>query len=204
MPLEMMSGWGADIRLPIGALFILIGFLDWRLPTAAAQRRFVLVVGALALTRVAAMEAVWRDMDPVVADFQRSLAAIAPGSRILVAEASDQPLLYPLRYLPCLATIERSSLVSLEFSNPHHHNLTVRPAYRGIVNYSDVTLTLADVLDPPPPSSERRVYWRNWTSDYDYFYVLWMSEDEPNPAPDRLSEVFSGRGFRLYRVLHPS
>jgi hypothetical protein len=113
-----------------------------------------------------------------------------------------------MRYLACLAMIERSSLVSIAFANPHHHILTVKPPYRDIGNDNSVTLSVGELLDPPPDPAPgtlhgKKVYWRNWWRDYDYLYVMWTGS-EPNPAPEHLTEIYSGTAFRLYRIVPPS
>lgn len=205
LPHEMMSGSAVDNRLPIGALFILIGFIEWRLPTLAAQHAFLCVVAAIAVGRMGATQSAWWRLDAVAAEFQRSLPYVAPGSKVLVAEADLRSPFSPLRYLPCLAMIERSSMVSLAFANPRQHILRVKPPFDAMTNHSDVTLLLDELLDPesiePDTSLHPRLYWRDWRERYDYLYVMW-TEDQPNPAPGLLDEVYAGDAFRLYRIKH--
>ncbi|MGH7247933.1 MAG: hypothetical protein ACREH9_07495, partial [Pseudomonadota bacterium] len=43
-------------------------------------------------------------------------------------------------------------------------------------------------------------YWRRWTSDYDYLYVLFTKPDFANPDPAQLTEMFAGDRFILYRI----
>jgi hypothetical protein len=199
LPTEMMSAWGADVRLPVGALFILLGFVDWSLPTPAAERRFLLVLLALAAVRVGAVEAAWRSLDRVTAEMRASLSFVEPGSRVLAAEAGEPPLLTALRYLPSLATIERSSLVAENFANPHQQVLTVREPYRAATGGYHEPLPTPAELDAPPAGD--RAYWRYWRRDYDYLYLLWTA-GSPVTAPDGLERVFAAPDFVLYRIPH--
>ena len=45
-------------------------------------------------------------------------------------------------------------------------------------------------------------YWRRWPSDYDYLYVLFTTPDHENPDPERLTRLFAGDKFVLYRIEH--
>jgi hypothetical protein len=45
-------------------------------------------------------------------------------------------------------------------------------------------------------------YWGRWPSHYDYLYVLFTAPDHENPDPERLTLVFSGEKFVLYRIEH--
>jgi hypothetical protein len=48
---------------------------------------------------------------------------------------------------------------------------------------------------PAWPCHERR-----WTTDYDYLYVLFTDARHENPDPARLTPVFAGDKFMLYRI----
>lgn len=207
MPVELMSAWGADLRLPAAALFILTGFLDWRL-NAAGWRIFVAVLAGFAILRLATVEIAWHRFDRVVAEFRDSLRQVVPGSTILVARQAPRvpTWLSPLGFLPCLATVERSSLVSLTFSHPLQQILVVKPPYRAIAGgYDDNAVPIPELLSPPARSAASpsgRIYWADWPRTYDYVYVI-NTAGEPNPAPDRLDRLYEGEHFQLYRVKHP-
>jgi len=208
VPTDMMSSVGVDMRLPLGIVLIVAGCLAWNLPTAARRRAFLAVLGVLALLRVAGVEAAFERMNGVTADFERSLALIPRGSRVLIAKVAAplrrDPLMDTLEFLPCLAIIERGSLVSLEFSHPAQQVLTVKPPYRTIAGgYDDAPPTVEELLRPPeqsPNAPSGRIYWADWPRTYDYVYVFLTSAETPNPAPDRLRLVYEGRGFQLYQI----
>ena len=43
-------------------------------------------------------------------------------------------------------------------------------------------------------------YWRRWTADYDYLYVLFVDSNCENPDPEHLTTLFTGHRFVLYRI----
>jgi len=43
-------------------------------------------------------------------------------------------------------------------------------------------------------------YWRRWTADYDYLYVLFVDANFENPDPEHLTALFTGERFVLYRI----
>jgi hypothetical protein len=211
LPNRIMGTWGAASRLPTGMAFVLSGALSWELPSRRAQRGLVLALAALLLLRTATAEAAFRRYDRVRADVEASLRLIAPGSRVLVAEdySHDDDALRAIRQLPCLALIERSSLVSLEYSDPHGDVLIVKPPYRASAGgFNDDPVALPELLAPPPhdapPMSlpfdpSGRIYWADWPHSYDYVYVL-NRQGEPSPAPERLELLYDGERVQLFRV----
>lgn len=208
MPVELMSSWGADLRLPIGIIFILIGFLDWRLPSRGAQTGFVAALAALVIIRFAVIEESWIGFDRITADFGRSLALIDPGRKILVV-VTDHPTgnyssYTPIVFLPMQAMIERSSFVSEAFTHPGQQPLRARPDYREIASELGdpekvSTLVAAASSSPDTWAGPRQL--AGWPRNFDYVYVL-FTEDEPNPAPRILAPLYRGERFQLYRVVH--
>ena len=100
----------------------------------------------------------------------------------------------------CLAIIERSSLVSVAFAERGQQILEAKPPYASFAG---------GFGDPPPPEQLIHlpaagpgggpVYWRNWTRDYDFLYVI-SADDAPNPVPQHLSLLKAGPHFQLYRI----
>ncbi|HET9019294.1 MAG TPA: hypothetical protein VFN46_06900, partial [Acetobacteraceae bacterium] len=211
LPNWAQGTWGAAARMPTGIAFVLCGMLRWDLPTARAQRAFLAVVAGLLLFRTATVEAAFLRYDRVARDVSASLSLIPPGSRILLAAdyTRDDNALRAIRELPCLAVIERASLVSIEYSDPFGQILVVKPPYRAMTGgTTDDPIALPDLLQPPPhdmppmtldydPSG--RVYWRNWPRDYDYVYVL-NRQAPASPDPARLELLYTGHLVQLFRV----
>ena len=60
-------------------------------------------------------------------------------------------------------------------------------------------LVLVDPIMPQQDGAEN--YWNKWTTDYDYIYVLFTdSSSYENPDPTRLTTVYTGDRFALFRV----
>lgn len=204
-PVEIMSAWGADVRLPLGFLFILVGFLDLTFATRRARGAFILAFFGLLLARTGYVEYAWTRLARSTDEMARSFELIRPGSRILVAKPDDpaEGSMSWLTYLPCWAMIERSSLCSLAFSDPRQQVLTVKAPFRAFAGgYNDDPPTLGDLTTPPdssPSASSGRVYWTDWADHYDYLYLVHASS-HLNPIPDRLELLYSGNRFQLYAI----
>ena len=116
------------------------------------------------------------------------------GSRVLVVHGdrtqtgliSDLGLLH----IASLATIERSALVTTNFTVKGKHILQTREPYREFV----------DTQDSVPPSipyfsAARRIggeagfYFNDWPRHYDYVYILFTLPGAANPDPARLDAV---------------
>jgi hypothetical protein len=212
IPNTTMGSWGSAARLPFALVFVFIGLLRWEFPSHRAERIFLLAVTVLTVFRVATVErAFWR-YDTVRLDFEASMKLVAPGSRILVVtdytHADDS--LRAIWGLPCLAVIERSSMVSLEFSHPMQHPLVVKPPYRSYAGYDGGPVSLSELLHPTnhdvPPFQLNfelagHVYWADWVHTYDYVYVF-DRRDRDALALDRLKPLYAGGHFELFAVRH--
>ena len=79
--------------------------------------------------------------------------------------------------------------------------LHVRADYRDRVDTQDGSPPTVDnlvrVTDRDDTADD---YWRRWTSDYDYLYVLFTDARHENPDPARLTPIFRGERFMLYRI----
>ncbi|MDA8231274.1 MAG: hypothetical protein M0006_08040 [Magnetospirillum sp.] len=205
MPSILFDSWGADVRLPVGLLFVLTGFLRAEFPKPWQQRAFLGAVMALALGRFATVEAAWRSLDADLHDFRQSLHAIAPGSRVLLVEA-DNPggslgFNRPLSHASCLAMVERSSFVADAFTEPGKQVLVVRPEYFAQSNATDDdSPALSEILRArAKPGSAGDAYWGRWWTQFDYVYVVY-SDRAAEPDPPGMRLLYPGRRFQLYKV----
>jgi hypothetical protein len=209
LPLDFLSAWGVDIRLPIAVVLMLAGFLEWRFTSRLHQAGFLAAVVALTCVRVGTVEAAWRQLDRIEADMDRSMAAIPRGSKILVALADHPDGSYALneavQEMPMWAMVERSSFVSAEFTHPGQQVLAARPAVRDLAADFVVLPTVSEMLAEQPCAGRRdarfsKVYWQHWDKRFDFVYVLLIDADAPNPDPDRLALAYAGERFQLYAV----
>jgi len=205
MPQWLLGAWGADVRLPVGLGIVAAGFFSTGFRGRRERIAFLAAITLLAVARFAGAAVAWHSLDADLHDFRRSLAAIEPGSRILVAEA-DQPtgsLAFnrPLSHASCLAMIERSSFVADAFTQPGKQILAVRPEYLAMSNAQDgeepALSELVRAMSHPDPALDE--YWAAWWRRFDYVYVLYTGEDDPE-VPPPLRQSYRGARFRLYRV----
>jgi len=210
MPRVIFDTYMADQRLPISLAFMVIACaqIDLRrlgLRYAFARHGVVAVLALLLAGRVLEVQTVWTALSPGAASFRESVELIDRGAKVMVAYADadggDDVRNLGLVHAACLAVIERSALVTTVFTVVGKQVLHVRDDYRDRV----------DTLDGSPPMIDNLVrvadqdvsgddYWRRWTSDYDYLYVLFTDARHKNPDPTRLTPVFAGERFMLYRI----
>jgi hypothetical protein len=206
MPRVIFDTFMADQRLPISLAFMIIACTHLSLRHDYVRRGFASVLVVLLAIRVFEVQTVWSDLSHVTASFQESVRHIDRGSKILVAyadpEGGDEARDLGLVHAACLAVIERSALVTTVFTVVGKQILHVRDNYRDRVDSTDGTppamATLLKVAEEP--SAADQDYWRHWTTDYDYLYVLFTDPTYQNPDPGRLTPVFAGERFVLYRI----
>jgi hypothetical protein len=208
LPRILFDTYMADQRLPISLVFILIACMDLDLRQRNVRRGLMVALFALVAIRVAEVEDAWRQLSPGIDAFRQSVQLIDRGAKVMVAYAdpddgsglSD----YGLVHADCIALIERSALVTTEFTVMGKQVLHARPEYRGRVDALDGTPPginqLVNVADSP--NSGIGQYWRHWTTDYDYLYVLFTDDNFKNPDPAHLEPIFAGQRFVLYRIQH--
>lgn len=207
MPTSIFGSWGADVRLPISAMLVLVGFLDWRLPGAAARRGFLAAIVALSLFRIGLVDSAWTHFDASILAMRAAFSEIVPGSKILLAMADDHHTPFAMQKItqaPVLAMMDRSSFVPIAYTHPAMQILRVQPAFWRISNRG----TNDDV--PPPVSALRRAladprgaadtYFADWSRDFDYLFVLYPRPGAANPMPRHLALLKSGPEFQLYRI----
>jgi hypothetical protein len=206
MPRVLFETYMADQRLPISLAFMIVACAHLDLRHQVVRRGFATVLVLLLAIRVFEVGTVWRDLSAVTTSFRESVNHIDRGAKVLVAyadaDAGDDLRDLPLVHAACLAIIQRSALVTTAFTVTGKQILHVREDYRARVDSEDGTppnvpqlMHVADGLE-----SRQGAYWGRWTVDYDYVYVLFTDPDYQNPDPARLTPVFSGDRFVLYRI----
>jgi hypothetical protein len=215
LPRVAFDTYMADQRLPISLAFMVIGcaHLDLRrLDLRRLGLRHVLVrQGAVAVlflplaVRVLEVQTVWAALSPGAALFRESVDLIDRGATVMVAYADpdggDDVRNLGLVHAACLAVIERSALVTTVFTVVGKQILHVRADYRDRVDTQDGTPpTIDTVLHVAEQDASGDDYWRRWSTDYDYLYVLFTDARYENPDPAHLTPVFTGDKFMLYRI----
>jgi len=165
----------------------------------------VAVLSLLLAARVLEVQTVWTALSPGTASFRESVELIDRGAKVMVAYADpdggDDVRNLGLVHAACLAVIERSALVTTVFTVVGKQVLHVRADYRDRVDTQDGSPPTVDnlvrVADSDASGDD---YWRRWTSDYDYLYVLFTDARHENPDAPRLTPIFGGERFVLYRI----
>jgi hypothetical protein len=206
MPRVLFETYMADQRLPISLAFMVVACAHLDLRQQIVRSGFATVLVLLLAVRVFEVETVWRDLSSITSSFRESVERVDRGAKVLVAYADpdggDDVRDLPLVHAACLAIIERSALVTTAFTVTGKQILHVRDGYRARVDTEDGTpptvgqlLQVADRQD-----GDKNAYWDRWTVDYDYVYMLFTEPDFANPDPARLTPIFSGERFVLYRI----
>ena len=198
LPQVIFETYLADQRMPISLAFMLIACLDVDFRSRFARWGFATALVLIVTARVAEVEYVWAPLSAGVESFRQSVELLNRGAKVAVAYADpnggDSLLDYGLVHADCIAVIERSALVTTEFTVVGKQILHARPAWRTRVDTEDGTpptigemVRIADVQGSTLPRAYGE-YWRRWTADYDYLYVLFTKR--------QLSESRSGASDR--------
>ncbi len=206
LPRDMFQTYGVDRRLPMSLAFILVSCIDVDFRHRIVRRGFAAVLFLLLAMRAAEVENAWRQLSTGIESFRQSVQLLDRGAKVLVAYADptggDSVRDYGLVHADCIAIIDRSALVTTAFTVVGKQILHARPDYRDRVDTVDGTPPeigdLVRVANRPDTNSAD--YWRRWTSDYDYLYVLFTNSQFTNPDSTHLTKIFTGKRFVLYRI----
>jgi hypothetical protein len=206
MPRIIFETYMADQRLPISLAFMVIACAHLNLRHQYVRTGFATVLVLLLAIRVFEVQTTWTELSRTTTSFRDSVRHIDRGSKVLVAyadpDSGDDVRDLALVHAACLAIIERSALVTTAFTVVGKQILHVRPEYRARVDSDDGTppniAQLLQVADHP--DGNRSNYWSRWTSDFDYVYAIFTEPDYENPDPIRLTAIYAGERFVLYRI----
>src|SRR4029079_12372011 len=103
-----------------------------------------------------------------------------------------------------VATIDRSALVTTTFTVVGKQIMHVRPEYREMVDTEDGTppATAQLVVAATRPTEDMPAFWHHWP-EFDYLYLLFTEDEAENPDPERLTLLYEGDRFQLYRIIKP-
>ena len=209
LPRIMFDTYMTDQRVPLGIAFMLFGCGNLELRRRLVRRAFMVVLIVLVAGRVLEIDVNWSQLSDSTTEFRTSVRRIAPGSKVFVAYA-DRALGEDVRDLglvhaASIATIDRSSLVTTDFTVAGKQVLHARPQYRDWVDARDGTppLTAQLIVAAEHPGPRTPVFWLNWTK-FDYLYVLFTEDEAPNPDARRLKLIADGDRFQLYKIIKPT
>ncbi len=219
-PFAAKGGAWIDVRFPIMFGFVLFaGFTPRQLP-----RRFAITAAAalacLFAARLAVLSAVWAGHNEDVAELRASIAAVEPGSRVLVAAVApeDNPAYWRKApagrtvaaltrtefHMAALLLIERKAFWPLLFTIPGQQPLRVLPPYEQI-SMQIGSVPSYRLLGTEPLSRTERIlfpYLAGWERNFDYVLVL-DAGGAPELAelmPTRLSLISRSDMAALFRI----
>jgi hypothetical protein len=208
LPRIMFDTYMTDQRVPLGIAFMALACGDLELRRRLVRRAFMAVLIVLITARLIEIDLNWSQLSDSTSEFRSSVRRIAPGSKVFVAYA-DRSLGEDVRDLglvhaACIATIERSALVTTVFTVAGKQVLHVRPEFSDYADLKDGTppSTAQLVVAAEHPAPGTPAFWLNWTK-FDYLYVLFTEDEATNPDPTRLRLIADGDRFQLYRILKP-
>ena len=205
LPRILFDTYMVDQRLPISLAFLLIACIDLDFRHRVVRRGFAAAAMLILAMRVGEVESMWSQLSTVTDSFRQSVQLIDRGSKVAVAYADpdggDDVRDLGLVHADCLAIIERSALVTTEFTVVGKQILHARPEFRDRVDTADGTPpVIHDLVRVAYGDTKPNGYWRRWTTDYDYLYVLFADSRFENPDPAHLTAMFVGDRFVLYRI----
>jgi hypothetical protein len=206
LPRVMFDTYMTDQRVPLGVAFMLFACGDLDTHRRLVRRGFLIILVVLIAGRLLEIDYNWSQLSDSTSEFRSSVRRITPGSKVFVAyanaSAGDDVRDLGLVHAACIATIERSALVTTLFSVAGKQVIHVRSEYRDFADIHDGTppSTAQLILAAEHPGSDMPAFWLNWTK-FDYIYILFTEDDAPNPDPSRLRLITDGDRFQLYRIV---
>jgi hypothetical protein len=205
LPRILFDSWMADQRIAVPLVYMLIACINLDLRLRMVRRGFVAILLVLLAVRVIEVDVSWSDLTEGQIELRASARQIQRGSKVFVAYgdqyAGGDVRDLGLVHAPCVAMIDRSALVTTAFTVVGKHIMHARPEYRGMVDTEDGTppATAQLVVAATRPGDDMPAFWQRWV-EFDYLYVLFTEDEADNPDPERLTLLYEGDRFQLYRI----
>jgi hypothetical protein len=205
LPRVFFDSYMADQRVAVPLVYMLIACVDLDLRLRMVRRGFIVILLVLLAVRMTEVDVSWSDLSEGENELRASARQIQRGSKVFVAYADrasgGEVRDLGLVHAPCVAMIDRSALVTTAFTVVGKQVMQVRPEYRDMVDTEDGTppSTAQLVVSATRPTEDMPDFWRRWT-EFDYLYVLFTEDEAANPDPERLTLLYEGDRFQLYRI----
>ena len=145
MPHELFGGWGADTRIPVVIVFVLIACVRPVLRDRQRETAFAAVLGGALLFQSALRSYDWVGYDAVIQEFRTAFKALPADSVLLVASETGVPSFQdidlrlwqpPLPHVAALAVLEgRDIFVPDTYAHAGQQPITIAAPYRAIYRY---------------------------------------------------------------------
>jgi hypothetical protein len=222
-PFFMQGTAFVDARFPIMIGLLLFAGLRPRTLSSRARLGIAAVLALVFIGRTASVAEVWLERNRDLADFRRVIAAVQPGSRVLVVsvEPEDAPAYWAGvprsrgipgffrldSHLPALLLIERRAFFPYLFTVAAKQPLAVRPPFNRLSVPEGQppdwrSLVLGYSVNPLVPAPYLRDWWRN----YDDVLLLNAggAGDLTRYLPDRLTLLAATDVAALFRIRNPA
>jgi hypothetical protein len=194
-----------DIRLVTAAFLILPAFLSFTPPKGLWRHAPLITVVCLIVLNDTSVARAWVIHQVDYRQIRASFSDLEPGSAVLVTRwdgpAGDAMDNQPINYAPTLAAPEAGVFVSSLYTARGMQPLQAAAAYRPIEvreALDNLPGHIADLKAALRPGAKAPPHLADWPAHYQYLYVL--GTPQPNPFPDRLKELSSGRRYVLYAI----
>jgi hypothetical protein len=205
LPRVLFDSYMADQRVAVPLIYMLIACVELDLRVRMVRRGFVVILLVLLAVRMTEVDVSWSDLTEGQNELRASARQIQRGSKVFVAyadrAAGGEVRDLGLVHAPCVAMIDRSALVTTASTVVGKQVMHVRPEYHGMVDTEDGTPPSSAqlVVAATRPTDDMPGFWRRWT-EFDYLYVLFTEDEAANPDPERLTLLYEGDRFQLYRI----
>ncbi len=200
LPSQMSGGSGADHRIPIALLLLLVAASAPRF----SKRRIAAVVGVAAASilfvRLGVIEHVWRGADQVYSADLGGIDALPRGSKLAIVHPADLFHVVPVPevHLAVLAIPRREAFVPTLFAIPGQQPVALKPAYAALAETAQPQRLWAILVggysasrEPLPAALE----------DYDF---VAFTDKRPIHLPSNrcLAPFFVQPTFQIFRIVH--
>jgi len=147
MPHELFGGWGADTRIPIVIVFVLIAVVRPVLRDRRWEAAFVAIVAGTTIFQSAIRSYDWLGYDTVIQEFRTAFMTLPARSVLLIASETDVPSFQdidlqlwqpPLPHVGALAALDgRDIFVPDTFAHVGQQPITITAPYKALYQQQD-------------------------------------------------------------------
>jgi hypothetical protein len=205
LPRVLFDSYMADQRVAVPLVYMLIACVDLDLRLRMVRRGFIVILLVLLAVRMTEVDVSWTDLTEGQNELRASARQIRRGSTVFVAyadpAAGGEVRDLGLVHAPAIAMIDRSALVTTAFTVVGKQVMHARPEYEEMMDTEDGTPPSSAqlVVAATRPTEDMPAFWQRWT-EFDYLYVLFTEDEAANPDPERLTLLYEGDRFQLYKI----
>jgi hypothetical protein len=212
MPHEVFGGWGADTRIPVVIVYVLIASTRPILGNRVWERMVLgMLVGALAF-QSAFLSYSWHAYDKIYREFRTAFEKLPAGSVLFVASETPVPSLQdidlrlwhpPLTHVAALAVLDGRAFVPQVWAQPGQQPIRVASRYTALYRYQDKAPIVVATAGALNAVVERM---RGLIGDAQFSGPVFLLLVDPQrlnlPRPEHASVIASGARFVLMALGH--